>query len=82
MKNIHFSPVVIAQAGQRRNVTSVMEAAVLLFQVWPKDRGKAYFAARRACIEALEGKATADDARAAFIAAAREVHMLIEAQAR
>jgi hypothetical protein len=84
MQNIHFAPVVIQieQGGQYRNVTSVMEAAVLLFQVWPKDHGEAYFVARHACIKAMEGKVPADHARSAFIAAAREAHMHVEALAR
>jgi hypothetical protein len=44
---------------------------------WPKNRGVAYLAALHACLDALRGTVSTETARQAFIAAAREVGILI-----
>jgi len=48
------------------------EAAVALDSAWPDTRGKWYFAARRACRAAQEGKTSVHIARRILIYAAEE----------
>ncbi|WP_258163224.1 DUF982 domain-containing protein [Rhizobium sp. TH2] len=48
-----------------------------MLELWPLDTGRAFMAAQRACLAALEGRATADKARAAFIKAADEADVHI-----
>src|SRR4029453_12103684 len=72
--------VVIEQpgrVGQYRRVGSVREAAECLIDQWPKNRGVAYLAALHACLDAVRGSVSTETARQAFIAAAREVGILI-----
>jgi len=50
----------------------------MLVAEWPKaGRGPAYQAALRACLAALEGTGSADAARRAFVAAAREADIYV-----
>ena len=75
-----FSLVVIktSHVGQLRDITSVRDAAEMLLGHWPPEgRGMAYRAARRYCLDALEGNATAPSARNAFIRAAQEADILV-----
>jgi hypothetical protein len=66
------------RAGQVRNVTSTREAAEWLLHNWPSeiDTAKAR-AARKACLEVLEGQRKAAAARQAFREAAEEAGILI-----
>lgn len=57
--------------GQYRTLTSVEGAARHLLEEWPEDGPKARLA-RKACLDALEGRSTAARARRAFLAAAAE----------
>jgi hypothetical protein len=62
------------RAGQVRNVTSTREAAEWLLHNWPSDIDTAKArAARKACLEVLEGQRKAAAARQAF----REAGILI-----
>jgi hypothetical protein len=67
-----------APRGQRQNISSARQAAEWLLFRWPKeiDTAKAR-AARKACLDALEGQREAAAARQAFRAAAEEAGILI-----
>lgn len=67
-------PVRTAQIGMTRHVSSV-EAAAEELLTWEKQ-GATWRKAVQACIDAGEGRATADQARRAFLAAARACGML------
>jgi hypothetical protein len=66
------------RAGQVRNIGSAREAAEWLLYEWPQkvdtERAKA---ARKACLEVLEGQRKAAAARQAFREAAEEAGILI-----
>lgn len=63
--------------GGYRTVKSTEDAALCLLEKWPTGKGKAYMVAQRTCLDALEGRATAENARQAFIKAAREAQIHI-----
>ncbi|MFC2248510.1 DUF982 domain-containing protein [Labrys portucalensis] len=63
--------------GQFRIVATTQEAARVLLMNWPFDEGEAYFAARQACLDALEGEIPAEMARAAFVEACDEAGMYV-----
>lgn len=75
-----FPPVTIESRGlgKSRNICSVSEAAEYLLMKWPVHEGQKLKAARQRCFDALEGKASAADARSAFIEAAREADIFID----
>ena len=56
--------------GRYRTVKSTEDAVQCLLAHWPSGKGKAYVEAQQACLDALEGAATPEVAREAFIAAA------------
>jgi Protein of unknown function (DUF982) len=76
---LSFALVVIKTAHGERNITSVRAALEMLNGDWPpkKGRGLAWRAAMRSCLAALEGKATVESARMAFIRAAVEARNLV-----
>ena len=63
--------------GSYRTVRSTEDAAYALLAHWPRGKGKAYLAAQQACLDALEGVASPEQARAAFIRAARAARIHI-----
>ncbi|MDX0509951.1 DUF982 domain-containing protein [Sinorhizobium medicae] len=63
--------------GKYRDVKSTREAVECLSQRWPQRDGRALAAAKRVCLQALEGKVGAEKARRAFIKAAEEAHISI-----
>jgi hypothetical protein len=63
--------------GGYRTVRSTEDAALCLLERWLTGKGKAYMVAQRTCLDALEGRATAENARQAFIKAAREAKIHI-----
>ncbi|WP_394891114.1 DUF982 domain-containing protein [Mesorhizobium sp. AaZ16] len=67
-----------AARGQRQNISSAREAADWLLYKWPaeEDTDKAW-RARKACLEALQGKVETAAARQAFRDAAEEAGILI-----
>lgn len=79
MTNLDFLAVTIEvdETGELRNVSSVAEAAEILRQNWPADRGKELSRARRACLDAMEGTGSVEEARTAFVAAAKEAGILV-----
>lgn len=75
-----IEPIVIWEKGHiRRTLNSVEGAARCLTEGWPGDRKiKSYRAALVACLAALEGVATADEARAAVVKAGKHAGILVE----
>lgn len=74
------SPVLVrfGKIGLIHSVVSVDEAAKLLRDFrWP-HKGQLNLQARIACIEVSEGAGTCQDARAAFVEAAREAGVLLD----
>jgi hypothetical protein len=67
-----------APRGQRQNISSARQAADWLLYKWPAeiDTDKAW-RARKACLEALQGKGETAAARQAFRTAAEEAGILI-----
>ncbi|ATU95532.1 DUF982 domain-containing protein [Phyllobacterium zundukense] len=72
-----FPPVTIEAAwlGKPTNICSVTQAAEFLLMKWPIHDGPKLKIARQLCFDALEGKASAADARSAFIGAAKEANI-------
>jgi hypothetical protein len=67
-----------AGKGQRQNISSARQASEWLLYKWPteEDTDKAW-RARKACLEALQGKVETAAAREAFRVAAEEAGILI-----
>ena len=64
--------------GHFRVINTVAAAAEMLLFEWPDEgRGLAYATATRACLNALEGKTTAEVARRAFMIAAQEAGIFV-----
>jgi hypothetical protein len=81
MPRLWFDDVRIWIGGSTElTVNSVQQAARVLYEEWPEEFvGSAlYRNAALACIAAVDGHGTADEAREAFAAAAREAGMLEE----
>lgn len=81
MRNEHFDVVVTVgseRLGKPRTVSDTVQAAAVLLESWPEDRrGPKYRAALRACMDVMEQRRGVASARKAFIAAAREAHLLV-----
>ncbi|OHV79812.1 DUF982 domain-containing protein [Ensifer sp. LCM 4579] len=67
----------LGESGGHRSVKSTREAVELLLLRWPQKDGRAFAAAKRTCIQALDGKVRTEKARRAFIKAAEEAHISI-----
>ncbi|MBZ9675722.1 DUF982 domain-containing protein [Mesorhizobium sp. ES1-1] len=84
MKDQQFDePVKVAlgRAGRRVfNVERVAQAADILMNRWPVATGQRHTVARKACLAVLEGRRDAWVARAAFLEAAIEADILVEAR--
>lgn len=70
----------LATAGGLRIVTSTDDAARCLLYKWPDQTSKAYHRAKGMCLDALEGRKPDEEARQAFIDAAREAQINIRVQ--
>lgn len=70
----------LGRIGHCRVVTSTREAAECLMTRWPEAGGPAQAAARRACLEVLEGNAPPEVARQAFIDAAEEAGIFVRSK--
>jgi len=75
-----FPPVTIEsrRLGKPKNICSISEAAEYLLMKWPIHEGQKLKAARQCCFDALDGKASAADARSAFVEAAKEAHIFVD----
>jgi hypothetical protein len=63
--------------GAYLTISSTAEAARVLLEHWPLDRGKALKRAKAACLLVLQGKADAEIAREAFMKAAAEADVFV-----
>ena len=80
MRNESFDVPVTIETDRQLAVTDTVQAAEMLIEAWPKDRrGPKYRAALRACMDVLEQRRGVAGARKAFIAAAKEAHVLVRA---
>ncbi|KAA0695544.1 DUF982 domain-containing protein [Neorhizobium sp. P12A] len=77
MKDLKWkSPVEVSFAQEGSKVVqNPFEALVCLTDMWPSIRGLRFLKARSACRAALDGRKTAEEARAEFIAAAKEARL-------
>ncbi len=66
--------------GQLVNVTSAYDAAVFLLSEWPQETGPKHRLAREIMLKCLEGGCAAAVARVAFVEAAREAGIYMEAE--
>ena len=70
--------VAVGITGSIRHISNAKQAVDLLTGQW-RDGGSAlHGAALRACRRAMSGDVPADNARDAFVSAAREAHVLVE----
>jgi len=84
MENNRFeTPVTVKSASAVPNqvLRSAREASDYLLNSWPGKRSPKHRAALQACHDAIAGDKPAMTARRAFIAAAREVDVLISDKA-
>jgi hypothetical protein len=82
MENIHFKPVTVESAspGKLRTIRSLKEADAFLMAEWRvNQQGPAYVLARTVCADALDGNTTVQEARDAFIAAAKDADIYVDA---
>ncbi|MBZ3695416.1 MULTISPECIES: DUF982 domain-containing protein [Phyllobacterium] len=79
MRKFPFESVTVEtkKIGAYRNITSVEEAAEFLLTDWPARHGPTYLAARQVSLDTMEGTRTIDEARAAFIEAAKAADIFI-----
>lgn len=75
---IRICTIETKKVGQLRNITSVEEAAEFLLYDWPKREGPTYLAAQQSCLDALEEERSVDEAREAFITAAKAAYIFIK----
>lgn len=84
MENNRFEvPVTVKSAtpGSTQLLRTAREASDYLLNNWPAKRSPKHRAALQACHDALAGDKPAMNARRAFIAAAREVDLLVSDKA-
>ncbi|MCF6367466.1 DUF982 domain-containing protein [Rhizobium halophilum] len=79
MSNAWKSAVLISigEPSVETAIGSVQAASWAMIEDWPLDEGPALDRALLACAAVIEGKRKADDARAAFAAAAEEAGILL-----
>jgi hypothetical protein len=75
------TPVVIAigEPPTETTISTLQAAAWAMIEDWPLDEAPALDAALIACTGAMEGKRKLEDARQAFVAAAKEAGILVKA---
>lgn len=61
--------------GSTQIVSGPSEALNCLANLWPELRGPHYVAARSICRAAIDGRKSAEEARAVFISATREARL-------
>jgi hypothetical protein len=77
MRHIKWSsPIQVGfSQGDAKTVTGPSEALLCMADFWPDQRGPLYVAARSICRAAIDGRKSAEEARALFISAAQEAHL-------
>lgn len=68
----------VGVVGDIRNVSSARQADELLVHHWPDSGTLKHRYAHRSCLGAMRGDGTPEEARAAFVEAAREARILVE----
>ncbi|SFJ39200.1 MULTISPECIES: DUF982 domain-containing protein [unclassified Phyllobacterium] len=68
------------QPGQLVSVSSAFDAARFVLEQWPDETGPKHLMAREILLKCLEGSCSAAVARVAFIEAAREAGIYMEAE--
>jgi hypothetical protein len=78
MDELEFSDVVVLgpYLEERRVLNSVPAALAFMLEVWPGDTGPLKEKAIQTLKRAIAGEASAEDARTAFVLAAREAGVL------
>jgi hypothetical protein len=78
MDKLEFSDVVVLgpYLEERRVLNSVPAALAFMLEVWPGDTGPLKEKAIQTLKRAIAGEASAEDARTAFVLAAREAGVL------
>lgn len=66
--------------GGYRTIRSTEEAARVLLDRWPVQKGKEFFEAQEVFLSVLEGKRLPEDARQAFLRAAAEADVFVRDQ--
>ncbi|MBP2234277.1 hypothetical protein J2Z31_000767 [Sinorhizobium kostiense] len=76
-------PVIVTLLnGRRRCVVGPLDARTCLQREWPLRQGEYYSSALRACNAALKHQKKPEEARAAFLAAAREAFLAIASETK
>ena len=79
-KQMWSKPVTFETGNARfRTITNTDEASLFLLHHWPVQGGEMHLEARKVCIAVLAGERPLDDARTAFINAAREAAIFVKA---
>ena len=74
--------VLTSQPGNMLGIASAYDAARFMSQEWPSEEGSKLSMAKAIVRKCLEGECSAAVARVAFVEAAREANILVEAQTR
>ena len=80
MRDENFDiPVTIetGQIGRHLTVTRTAQAASLLVDKWPAERGPKYRSALKALMDAMDQRKPVEPARKAFVAAAKEADVFV-----
>lgn len=84
MKDRVFKEVTVMtrQIGRMRVITSIVQAAEFILNEWPEAGGEKLDIAKHALVKCYEGEMSSGVARMAFIEAAKEADIYIEAAGR
>lgn len=84
MEDKHFKEVTVMtrQVGKMLVITSIVRAAEFILDEWPGDQTEILDIAKHALLECFEGRMSPGVARMAFIEAAKEANIYIEAAGR
>ncbi|WP_261330025.1 DUF982 domain-containing protein [Rhizobium leguminosarum] len=72
-----FTALSLIIDGHTIKIRSLVDAAHALLTNWVDHDGEEYVVAVKTCLDAIKGAATAEDARTAFIKAAKEANIRI-----
>lgn len=84
MEDKHFKDVTVMtrQIGKMRVITSVVQAAEFIINEWPGEQTDKLEIAKHALVQCFDGKMSPGVARMAFVEAAKEADICIDAQPR
>lgn len=74
-------PIIVEteMVGEFRTLSSVSEAAIFMMERWPETHGPSYQAALQACTGPLSTAEHVENARRAFLTAAKEAGLNVKA---